>query len=46
MYLMARGWRRSAPFYGRSRNRRIAAFGTNYEAILCPTVFDGEITVI
>ena len=38
-------WRRLAPFYGRLRNRRIDAFGTMYEAI-CPTVFDGDMTVI
>ena len=44
---MARGWRRSssAPFYGRLRNRRIAAFGTAYEAIY-PAVFDGGVAVI
>ena len=39
------GWRRSAPFCERLRNRRIVAFGTTYEAI-CPTVFDGDMTVI
>ena len=43
------GWRRSAPFYGRLRNRRIAiaAFGTTYgSGATCPAVFDGDTTVI
>jgi len=40
-----RGWRRSAPFCERLRNRRIVAFGMPYEAI-CPTVSDGDMTVI
>ena len=39
------GWGCSAPFCGRSRNRRIVAIGTAYEAI-CPAVFDGDMTVI
>ena len=39
------GWRRSAPFSGRLRNLRIDAFGTTYGPI-CPTVFDGDMTVI
>ena len=36
---------RPAPFYRQSRNRRIAAFGTTYEAIF-PAVFDGGMAVI
>ena len=39
------GWRRSAPFCGRLRNRRIVAFGMMYETI-CPAVHDGDMTVI
>ena len=43
--LMAINWGRSAPFYGRSHNRRIDVFGATYETI-CPTVLDGDMTVI
>ena len=39
-----RGWRCSAPFCERLRNRRVVAFGMTHEAI-CPAVSDGGMAV-